>query len=243
MMKKVIEMTVVALLVAGVVGVYFKVVGAVPIAVTQTQKMSTFDVTGEGRVVVVPDEAVIMLGVSEQGRNLKTVQEQVNTKMAGLSEQLKDLGIDAKDIKTTAYNYYPDYQDAGLYRATASVAVTVRDLETVSPALDLVSSLGLDSVSGPTFGLSDDLRDKTTRQAREMAIDRAKEKAEELAGLAGMSLGRIVNITEGSMGGYPAPMYGRDMVVTNAEELKVETPVEAGTSSVMVNVTLSYETR
>ena len=53
MLKKILEMTVVALLVAGVVGVYFKVVGALPIAVTQTQKMTTFDVTGEGKIVVV----------------------------------------------------------------------------------------------------------------------------------------------------------------------------------------------
>lgn len=242
-MKKVIEMTVVALLVAAVVGVYFKVVGALPIAVTQTQKMSTFDVTGEGRVVVVPDEAIIMLGVSEQGRNLKTVQEQVNVKMTQVSEKLKSLGIDAKDIKTTAYNYYPDYQDAGLYRAQASVAVTVRDLEQVSPALDLVSSLDLGSVSGPTFGLSDELREKSTKEARAIAIDKAKANAVELAGLAGMSLGRIVNVAEYGSPEYPTPLYGAEMGRGGDAMSKVETPVEAGSSEVVVNVTLSYETR
>jgi uncharacterized protein len=244
MIKRVVETTVVAVLVAGVVGAYFKVVGALPVAVTQTQKMSTFDVSGEGRVVVVPNEAMIMLGVSEQGRNLKQVQQSINTTMEDLSKQLKDLGIDSKDIKTTAYNYYPDYQDAGLYRAQASVAVTVRDLEQVSKAFDLVSALGLDSVSGPTFGLSDDLHEKSMREAREIAIGKARDKAEELAGIAGMSLGRIINISEGGMGSYPAPMYERDMaVVANPAELKVQTPVEVGSSEMVVNVTLSYETR
>lgn len=236
------EMTVVALLVAGVVGVYFKTVGALPIAVTQTQKMSTFDVSGEGKVVVVPDEAVISLGVSEQGRNLKFVQEAVNTKMEQLGQSLKELGIDEKDIKTTAYNYYPDYQERGLYRAQATVSVTVRDLEKVSPALDLVGTLGLDSVTGPLFGLSDELREKSVREARELAIEEAKAKAKELSGLAGMRLGRIVNISEGSNGGYPAPMYGRDIAVSSTMEAKIETPVEVGSSEVVVNVTLSYET-
>lgn len=244
MLKKVVEMTVLALLVAGVVGVYFKTVGAIPVAVTQTQKMGTFDVSGEGKIVVVPDEAVINLGVSEQGRNLKFVQDAVNTKMEQLGQSLKGLGIDAKDIKTTAYNYYPDYQERGLYRAQATVSVTVRDLEKVSSALDLVGTLGLDSVMGPSFGLSDELREKTVREAREMAIEKAKDKAKELAGLAGMNLGRIVNVSEGSTGGgYPAPMYARDLSASSTMEAKVETPVEAGSSEVVVNVTLSYETR
>lgn len=237
------EMTVVALLVAGVVGVYFKVVGALPIAVTQTQKMTTFDVSGEGKVVVVPDEATLQLGVTDQGRNLKTVQQSINMKMEQVGKSLKGMGIDEADIKTTGYNVYSDYQEEGLYRAQASVSVKIRDLDKVSEALDLVGTLGLDNVSGPVFGLSDELMEKTTREAREMAIEKAKNKASELAGLSGMKLGRIVNISEGGSGGYPVPMYARDMAVSSTMEAKVETPVEAGSSEVAVNVTLSYETR
>ncbi len=243
MMKRVLEMTLVALLVAGVVGVYFKVVGALPIAVTQTQKMTTFDVSGEGRVVVVPDEATLQLGVTDQGRNLKTVQQSINMKMEQVGKSLKGMGIDDKDIKTTGYNVYPDYQEEGLYRAQASLSVKIHDLDKVSDALDLVGSLGLDNVSGPSFGLSEELSEKTTREAREEAIEKAKTKASELAELSGMKLGRIVNISEGSMGGYPVPMYSRDMAVSSTMEAKVETPVEAGSSEVVVSVTLSYETR
>lgn len=243
MLKKIMEMTVVALLVAGVVGVYFKVVGALPIAVTQTQKMTTFDVTGEGRVVVVPDEAALQLGVSGEGRNLRLVQLNINTQMEQVSKSLKEMGVEAEDIKTIAYNVYPDYQTSGMYRAQASVNVKIRDLDKVSEALDLVGTLGLDNVSGPVFGLSDELSEKTMREAREMAIEKAKTKASELARLSGMKLGRIVNISEGGSGGYPVPMYARDMAVSSTMEAKVETPVEAGSSEVVVNVTLSYETR
>lgn len=244
MLKKIMEMTVVALLVAGVVGVYFKVVGALPIAVTQTQKMSTFDVAGDGRVVVVPDEATIQLGVTDQGRNLKTVQQSINMKMDQVAKSLKGMGIDDKDIKTTGYNVYPDYQEEGLYRAQASLSVKIRDLDKVSDALDLVGTLGLDNVAGPSFGLSEELSEKTMKEAREIAIDNAKSKAEELSGLAGMKLGRIVNISEGGNGGYPVPMnYGRDVAVSSTMEAKIETPVEVGSSEVVASVTLSYETR
>lgn len=225
--------------------VFFKIGGGVPIQVSQTttEKTSTFDVMGEGKLVVVPDQATMSLGVSEEGRNLKQVQENINQKMTSLSESLKKLGIKDEDIKTTAYNFYPDYQERGLFRAQAMLSVTVKDLEKVSPTLDLVGSLGLDSVSGPSFGLSDSLSEQKIKEAREIAIEKAKDKATELAGLAGMKLGRIVNVSEGYSHGMPVPYMARDMAIGSSEEAKLSTPVEVGSSEIVVNVTLSYETK
>lgn len=244
MLKKMLEMVMVAVIVAGVAGAYFKWMGALPISVTQTQKASMFDVTGEGKVVVIPDQATLNMGVQEKGFNLKQVQEQVNRKMASLTKSLKDMGIAEKDIKTTGYNYYPDYNDKNMYTAYANVSVVVRDLDKVSPVMDLIGTLGLDNVSGPSFGLSDELLNETVKEARSLAIDKAKAKAEELSGLAGMRLGRIVNVTEGA---NRSPNYMmRDSVAPMAagsqEMVKIATPVEAGSSEVLVSVTLSYET-
>lgn len=234
----------VAIIVAGVAGAYFKWMGALPISVTQTQKSSTFDANGEGKVIVIPDQAVVSMGVQEEGFNLKQVQEAVNKKMVSVSSSLKELGIKTDDIKTTGYNYYPDYNNKNKYTAYASVRVVIRDMEDVSPVMDLIGTLGLDDVSGPTFGLSDDLMEKTTKEARTIAIEKAKANAEELAGIAGMSLGRIVNIVEG--GNRPQPYLMRESLpVTGGGDasIKTSTPVEPGSSEVVVNVTLSYETR
>ncbi len=244
MMKKMLEIVMVAVIVAGVAGAYFRWMGALPISVTQTQKMSTFDVSGEGKVVVIPDQAVVSMGVQETGANLKQVQEMVNKKMASLSKSLKDFGISEKDIKTTGYNYYPDWQNKSNYVSYATVSVVIREMDNVSPVMDLVGTLGLDNVSGPTFGLSDELMNKTVKEARALAIDKAKAKAEELSGLAGMTLGRIVNVTEGS--NKPQNYMLRDALpVTGGgnAEMKTATPVEVGSSEVVVDVTLSYETR
>jgi uncharacterized protein YggE len=243
MLKKMLEIVMVAVIVAGVAGAYFRWMGALPIAVTQTQKMSSFDVSGEGKVVVIPDQAVVSMGVQETGGNLKQVQEAVNKKMTSLSKSLKDLGIAEKDIKTTGYNYYPDWQNKSKFVAYASLSIVIRDMEQVSPVMDLVGSLGLDNVSGPTFGLSEDLMSKTVKEARSLAIDKAKAKAEELSGLAGMKLGRIVNVAEGT--NRPQNYLMRDALpITGGgnSELKTTTPVEVGSSEVVVDVTLSYET-
>lgn len=243
MLRKLLEVMAVAVIVAGVAGAYFKWMGSLPISVTQTQKMSTFDVSGNGGVVVIPDQAILSMGIQEEGYNLKQVQENINIKMTALAKELKTLGIDEKDIKTTGYNYYPDWENKKRFTGHASVSVTVRDLEKVSSALDLVGRLALDNVSGPSFGLSDELLEKSTKDARKEAIDKAKSKAEELAGLAGMKLGRIVNITEAGAG-YPVPMYARAEVMMDKAggAPSTPTPVEPGSSEVNVNVILSYET-
>jgi len=243
MLKKMLEIMVVAVIVAGVAGAYFKWMGALPISVVQTQKMSTFDASGEGKVVVIPDEAVVSLGVHEQGRNLKDVQQMVNKKMASLSKSLKDLGINEKDIKTTGYNYYTDWRDKSLYTAYANVSVVIKDMDKVSKVMDLVGTLGLDNVSGPTFGLSEELTIKSVKEARALAIAQAKTKAEELAGLAGMRLGRIVNVVEGE-DRSPNYMVREALPITGGgtNDAKVATPIEAGSSEVVVNVTLAYET-
>ena len=242
MLKKLLEVMMIAIIVAGVAGAYFRWMGSLPISVTQTQKMSTFDATGEGKVVVIPDQATLNMGIQEQGFNLKLVQETVNKKMASLTKSLKDMGIDAKDIKTTGYNYYPDYQDKNKYTAYANVSVVVRDMEQVSPVLDLIGTLGLDNVSGPSFGLSDELTNKTVKEARGLAIEKAKAKAEELSGLAGMRLGRIVNVTEGADRSPNYLMREAIPMAGGADMAKTTTTVEPGSSEVNVSVTLSYET-
>jgi uncharacterized protein YggE len=245
MLKKMLEILTVGVVVALVVGLYFRLAGALPVSVTQTQKMSTFDVMGEGRVVVVPDEASVVMGVRKEGSSVKQVQEQVNQTMTSLTKELKAMGIKDGDIRTSSYSFYPDYSVRGRYTAYAQVEVRIRDMEQVSPVLDLVGTLGLENVSGPSFGLSDELKEESVKEARAKAIEEAKSKAQELAGLAGMNLGRIVNVQEGSY--YPAqPYMMRDALPVaggGVDMQKTETPVEAGSSEVSVNVTLSYETR
>ena len=228
----------------GVAAVFTRYGMGLPITVNQTttNKMSTFDVSGEGKVVVAPDEASVVMGVRKEGRSIAAVQKSVNETMTGLSKELKSLGIDAKDIQTSSYSFYPDWEDKGLYSAYAQVTVRIRDLDNASAVMGLVGTLGLEQVGGINFGLSDDLQKQSVKEAREKAIDEAKQKASELAGLAGMNLGKIVNISEGM--NYPQPYMMRDAVpMAGGGAEKVSTPVEPGSSEIVVNVTLSYETR
>ena len=230
---------------------FFKYGGGVPINVTSTmtEMTSTFDVSGEGKVVVIPDEARVRMGIRKSGASVSVLQEEVNTVMSELVDELGQVGIKKEDIKTTSYSVNPDYQveerrSVG-YVAYAEVEVRVVELQKTGEVLDLVGELGLEQVGGLTFGLSDELEKEAMREARELAIDEAKEKAEELAQLAGMKLARIVNVSES--GSYPRPYIMNDKSVLRSmdeeSEMSVPTQIEPGSSEIVTNVTLSYETR
>ena len=245
MIKKIAEVLAVALVVALVVGVYFRLAGSIPVSVTSTAKEGTFDVTGEGKVAVKPDQAQITLGVRKEAATVAAATEQVDAVMSELSKRVKSLGVEEKDIKTVDYSVYQNYGPEGRgsgYVASSSVQVTIRELTKASQVLDVIGSLGLEQSGGLIFTLSDELKEKTVREAREIAIEEAKKKAEELASLAGMKLGRIVNVQEGASA-QPGPYLMRAEAAKDSLGGGTPAQIEPGTSETRVSVTLSYETR
>ena len=88
---------------------FFKFGPKIPLSIISQQKGEPLIVTGEGKVSVTPDIAKITLGIQEEGTSLKTVQDSVNKKSKTLTDALKKLGIAEKDIKTTSYSVYPQY--------------------------------------------------------------------------------------------------------------------------------------
>lgn len=88
---------------------------ALPISVKNinTGVNDIFTVTGEGRVNIKPDVAVISLGVNSNAKTVKQAQESMNKVINQVTQELKKLGIKDEDIKTVNYNIYPEYDYSG----------------------------------------------------------------------------------------------------------------------------------
>lgn len=251
MLRKISESLLVMILMVLVLGLYFRFVGPIPFSVyqTTTEKTQTFDVEGSGKVSVVPDEAVVSLGVRKQAQNVSQAQEQANSAIKQVTDELAKIEISEKNIQTENYYVSPDYNQAD-YRtvvgytvsATLSIKVTEGQFEKIEKVIDLAGKLGLEQVSGLYFQLSDASKKKAMTEARKLAVDEAKQKAESMSSLAGIKLGKILNIREG----LTSPSYPRFMATDMAISSVAESPstkVNAGTSDVRVDITLSYETR
>lgn len=235
-----------------VAAVFLKLGGPVPISVTQTsvETPPTFETTAEGVATVVPDEAVVDLGINQRAATVAEVQEAVNTVMRNLKDRLVKLGVEEKNIKTTNYSIYPeeDYSSGRSrvigYRVDSRVEIRVNDFGKISQAIDAATAVGANVVSGLRFEVSESLRDKAATEARKTAIDKAKNKAEETAKAAGVRLGKILTVQEGVVnnGIVPRPLM-LEKAVDGAGDMTQPTEVLPGTSEVKVSVTLFFETK
>lgn len=225
--------------------IYTKLVGPIPFSVNSvtTQKSDTFNVTGEGKVSVPPDVALVNVGVQSQSQTVKAAQEQLNSNINKVSSALKQLGIDQRDIQTTNYSINPNYDFRGGsqritgYTASSNLSIKVRQIDKASAILDAATESGANQIGGITFDVDD--RTKAENQAREKAVADAKRKAEAAAKIAGFKLGRIINYQE-SFGGQIGPPIIRPLAQGAAEE-KISTQLEPGSNEIKVTVTLSYQ--
>jgi len=206
----------------------------------------TITISGEGKVVATPDLAVINLGYLVEKKNVTDAQKDNTDKINALIKNLKDLGIQAKDIKTTNYNVYPqyDYADGKQilrgYQVSQNVEVKVRDSEKISTVLDLVGSLGLNQVGGLTFQI--DEPEIYQQEARIKALANAKEKAKDLAAVMGVKLGKIISFNEDTYPVSPIYSYAKSEALGMGGDMAAPAlSVESGSQEIIVNASISYE--
>lgn len=227
--------------------VFFKYVSPLPLSISlvSTQKSDSFAVTGEGKVTTSPDIAVLNAGVTVTSLTVKIAQQELNTKINAVSNSIKSLGIESKDIKTSQYALNPqyDYRDGTSritgYQATSNLVIKIKNLDRANDVLDAVVASGANVVNGLSFDVSD--KTKVENEARKIAVEEARTKALEASKLAGFSLGRMINYSENWGNQTPRPMYAAMDRAGGGEIAK--TQIESGSNEITVNVTLSYEIR
>lgn len=222
---------------------------------------NTITVSGEGEVFAVPDTATFSVTVQEEAKQVKDAQEVATKKSNDIIAYLKKQDIDEKDIQTTDYSIYPqyDYVQSGAcregycpsgrqvlrgFQVSQTLTVKVRDTEKAGDILSGVGSLGASSVSGLSFELQKSDQDMKEAEARGKAIDDARQKAEALAKQLGVSLVRIVGFSEN--GNYPVYYAKAEMSMAadgrgGAPAPAPEIPV--GQNKITSNVSVMYEIR
>jgi len=218
----------------------------------------TVSVSGHGQVNVPPDTASVSIGIDVIQPTLGQAQEQATAQATTLIEALKAAGIADEDIQTAYFsvNILRDYgADAAVgtmpesenadptqitgFEITNQLQVTVRDTDMLGDLLDEAVNAGANSINGVTFYVDD--QTAAASQARRLAVEDARTKAEELAAAAGQTLGPVLSIAEGTVSPMPPPMAagaGGEMAKAQAA-----VPVQPGSSTVAVDVTMTFALR
>jgi hypothetical protein len=159
----------------------------------------TIQVSGTAMVNVQPNRVLIQLGVQSNGRSPKEVQSVNAATISRVKKSLLDLGIASRDIATDWYIIQPLYEEYDSirikgYRIHNIVAITLRDVERANEVIAAAFQAGANQVVNVEFYTSD-LR-KYRDQARDLAMQAAVEKADDLAKAAGAKTGCVLNINE-----------------------------------------------
>ncbi len=240
-MKKSIMLVLSAVLVVGLLA------GCMPASKESTTASSetinrSVNVNGTGTVNLSPDIAYITIGVHTEASDVSEALASNTQQAQTVSDALGQLGVEAKDIQTTAFNVYPQQQYGQMgemldikYVVDNSVYVTVRDLSKMGQILSTVVSSGANNISGIQF----DVADRTTglSEARKKAVEDAKTQAVELAESAGAKLGEIQFL---SVNSYTSPISPISLK-SDAAYSGGTVPVSAGQLVLTVNVSATYE--
>jgi len=208
----------------------------------------TMNVSGSGKVTMVPDMAYISIGVRTEDAEVSAALNGNTTQALKISQALQEMGVEEKDIQTTNFNVYPmqNYDNEGkviktTYVVENTVYVTVRKLADLGTILDKTIKSGANSIYGISFDVNEEAKKAALDQARDLAIQDAKAKAEAIATSSGVSLGEIQGINVYSSGGV-TPVYDSKYGLGGAmEAASAQVPVSAGTLIISFEASLTYE--
>ncbi len=209
-----------------------------------TAPLRTLSVTGSGKILLVPDLAYINIGVRSEAADVSSALAANNTQATAITDALKAMGVDEKDLQTANFNVYSmqQYDQMGQpsyvnYAVENTLYVTVRDLTKLSQVLDAALSAGANQIYGINFDLAD--RQGALSQARDLAIKDAEAKAAATAATAGVTLGQIQSINVSNTS-YVQPYSGYGMGGGAAMDAYSSVPVSAGQIVVTFDANLVY---
>lgn len=202
---------------------------------------TTLTVTAEGHVDRAPDVAELSGGVVTQATTAAAALAANATRMTSVIAAVRRAGLADRDIQTTGLNLQPQYKYGDNqppvltgYQVNNTVSLKIRKLAEAGRLVDALVAAGANQINGPTFRVDD--AEGTLDAARRAAVATARARAELYAAAAGMHVGRIRSIVEGSTEA-PAP---RPMMMM-ARAKAADTPVEAGEVTLGATVTVVFD--
>ena len=219
---------------------------------TVTGGQGEIHVTGQGKVSIEPDLAVLNLGVETRGATVSEAREAAAAAMAAVMDSLRSEGVEDKDIQTSRFDIndereWQEITENGIrtsksvlvgYRVRNNLTVKVRDLDSVSAVIDGAAEAGGDSIrfNGLNF-TAEDLSPVMT-QLREDAVTDAKDKAQHFADLAEVGLGELIFISDGTVARPLSRVYQESA----AFALPAAQAFDTGISRGELEVTMSVQT-
>lgn len=202
---------------------------------------NTIFITGDAQTNIAPDTASLSIGVVVQLPTAKEASDENAVLMSAVIKELKDLGLQDQEIKTSYVSVHPVYNYDGIrtieaYSASNNVQVTTKSLDKLGEIIDRSTAAGANQIGGVSFTVSDEKQKELRGELLTTAVDDASAKATQLADNLGV---KIVGVKSSSIneGRISSIYYELDAM---ADEEIAETPIEPGETTVSLSVQVTY---
>jgi uncharacterized protein YggE len=209
--------------------------------------VNTIEVNGEGRVFGRPDILKIQVGVSEIALTSKEAQAKLNVNIQKVLSALKANKVEEKDIQTVELSLMQEVEWNNNtkkilgQRATQRFMITIRgvqkDLEISGKVIDSITFINGVEIGAMQF----DIEDKTElyRQGRELAFKKAKQKADDLAKVAGLSLSKPIRIQDQVQTPYYSP-YSNQYLGKAMDSIESSSQIPSGQMEIVVQLNVVF---
>ena len=217
---------------------------ALPLAtVSADEAPRTISVQGSGAAFAKPDMASASAGIESRGATPENALAANTKAMNAIMAAIKRHGIAERDVETSSFSIAPVYgQQPGPrgalniegYQVTNQVTVRLRDMDKLGELLSALVGAGANRLNGVSFDIAEPA--KLQDDARKAAMTDAKKRADLFAAAAGVTVKRVMSISEGGGFAPPQPMAMRAMKAGGES-----VPVAGGEQSITASVSVVYE--
>ncbi|GGK40869.1 SIMPL domain-containing protein [Nocardia camponoti] len=204
--------------------------------------------SGRGTVRAVPDVVELSLAVQTRAGRVVAAYEEAGRVITAVLQALRDAGVDEKDTATTGLSIDPETRYSERkgneivgYAASSRIRVALRE-GVVDPATAIAAAVHAGGDAIRLDGLTRTVADPAPllTQARDLAFDDARAKAEQYATRADVALGPVLEITEHTGTASPPPMRAREVALMASASA---VPVVAGETEVDATVRVTWALR
>ena len=170
----------------------------------KTENQSTISVFGTGTVLVQPDIIQMNISLSNVAQTTRAAQEEVSKMVRQTLSILKNADIEDKNISTASLSFNSEYDysigkriligQKAEQRITFSIENINNDNEKVSRVIDQLIQINGIELNRLNFSVKNNT--EYFVKSRELAFQKAVEKAEQYAELSGLKIKKVLSISE-----------------------------------------------
>jgi uncharacterized protein YggE len=214
------------------------------------ERANGISVSGQGIAKVQPDTLTLSFNVQEKAETTKEAQTKIDEISSNFMQAIMALGVEKRSIQTSNYSVYPSYyrdnttskQIADGYNANQTITVELSGEGFVAlgeKVLSTAPTIGNISINASNFSVKDKLAGEV--EARKSAIQKAEAKAQQLADLTGIKLGKALTISESVSNSNYSPIFSKAMNAVMDAGMEESVSLAAGENEITVNVNITYE--